>query len=164
MKYHVFFFGGRSEARAASGTIRLEKAILLSPEFCHHLQTVPFVIIITIFIIIIVIVITIFTNIIVIFIIIKVIFIIINVIIIIINDIFIILITFCQNATICKVSHLPLSSSSMSSSSLSMSSSSSSSHFARMLPVAKCHICLIQTLIPPMYNPQTFNTLIFLLC
>ena len=49
MKYHVFFFGGRSEARAASGTIRLEKAILLSPEFCHHLQTVPFVIIITIF-------------------------------------------------------------------------------------------------------------------
>ena len=43
MKYHVFFFGGRSEARAASGTIRLEKAILLSPEFCHHLQAVSFI-------------------------------------------------------------------------------------------------------------------------
>ena len=84
MKYHVFFFGGRSEARAASETIRLKKAILLSPEFCHHLQTVPFVIIITIFIIIIVI------------------FIIINVIVI-------ILITFCQNAASCKVSHLSYS-------------------------------------------------------
>ena len=95
MKYHVFFFGGRSEARAASGTIRLEKAILLSPEFCHHLQTVPFVIIITIFIIIIVIIITLFVNIIVIF--------------IIINVIVIILITFCQNAASCKVSHLSYS-------------------------------------------------------
>ena len=49
MKYHVFFFGGRSEARAASGTIRLEKAILLSPTFCHHLQPVSFILFISIY-------------------------------------------------------------------------------------------------------------------
>ena len=132
MKYHVFFFGGRSEARAASGTIRLEKAILLSPEFCHHLQTVPFVIIITIFIIIIVIIkgmviITIIGTLYrhslfhhhflpeccqlqsVTFAIASIVNVMIDVNSIIINVIFIILITFCQKAASCKVSHLSYS-------------------------------------------------------
>ena len=124
MKYHVFFFGGRSEARAASGTIRLEKAILLSPEFCHHLQTVPFVIIITI----------------------------------------------CHHYQCHHHHHFYYYhchhqgyGNHHHNWNFVSPFTFSSSLFARMLPVAKCHICLIQTLIPPMYNPQTFNTLIFFL-